>query len=61
MIIARCIDEIDDPRSTINRIFSLEALVLVIFSSVISGYDSVEEMVDFTELKFDWLNKWVDL
>lgn len=38
MITARCIDEIDDPRSTINRIFSLEALVLVIFSSVISGY-----------------------
>jgi len=61
MIINQCTDGISDPRSTTNQIYSLEALILIVFSSVISGYDAVEEMVNFAELKLDWLKKWVDL
>lgn len=46
MLIACCMTEITDPRKSTNRIYSLEALVLLIFSAVISGYDSIEDMVN---------------
>ncbi len=60
-MITDCLSEITDPRKNTNEVYSLESLVLIIFSSVISGYDTVEEMVEFTTLKLEWLNKWVEL
>ena len=61
MIIDCCITELADPRSNTNKVYSLDALILLIFSSVISGYDSIEGMIGFGELKQEWLNKFVKL
>jgi predicted transposase YbfD/YdcC len=60
-MINECFGEIEDPRSHTNKIYSLEALLLIIFSAVISGYDSAEEMSEFATLKLSWLQQFVDL
>ena len=61
MIIDCSVIELSDPRNNKNRIYSLESLILIIFSSVISGYDSIDSMIEFTDLKIDWLRKFVEL
>ena len=61
MIIDCCVTEITDPRNNTNKIYSLEALILLIFSSVISGYDSIAGMIGFGELKKELLNRFVGL
>lgn len=61
MIIEACINQITDPRGQKNQRYSLSSLVLIIFSSVISGYDSIDSMVEFTKLKLDWLRQFVTL
>ena len=61
MTIDYCITEISDPRSNINKVYPLDALILLIFSAVISGYDSIEGMLGFGKLKQEWLNKFVQL
>lgn len=35
--------------------------MLIIFSSVVSGYDTPDSMVEFTKLKLDWLRQFVEL
>ncbi len=61
MIIDTCTANLTDPRKKTNQRYTLNSLVLIIFSSVISGYDSAEEMAEFAKLKIDWLRKFVDL
>lgn len=61
MIIDKCIEALTDPRKKTNQRYSLSSLILIIFSSVISGYDSAEEMAEFARLKLDWLQKFVDI
>ena len=61
MIISTCTEHLTDPRKQKNQRYSLNSLVLIIFSSVISGYDSAEEISEFAKLKIDWLRKFVDL
>lgn len=52
---------IEDPRSTKNRVYSTESLLLIIFSSVVSGYQSVEDMLAFADARLEWLKKFVEL
>ena len=52
---------ISDPRNDKNQVYSLDSLLLIIFASVLSGYDSVDEMCEFARLKLDWFNKFVKL
>lgn len=61
MIIDCCVTEITDQRSNTNKVYSVEALMLLIFSAAISGYDSIEGIIGFGELKQEWLNKFVKL
>jgi len=61
MIIDCCVTQITDRRKDINKKYSLESLVLLIFSAVISGYESIEDIILFGELKQAWLNKFVSL
>ena len=58
MEIDRIVSIISDPRKDKNRKYSLQELVLIIFSSVISGYYEPDEMADFARLKLDWLRKF---
>jgi len=50
-----------DPRSTKNRVYSTESLLLIIFSSVVSGYHTVDDMLAFADAQLDWLKKYVKL
>lgn len=50
-----------DPRNQKNQCYSLESLLLIVFASTISGYDSLEGMVEYAQLKLDWLNQFVEL
>jgi predicted transposase YbfD/YdcC len=52
---------VTDPRKDVNKKYSLESLIAIIFSSVISGYSAVEEMVKFAHMKLAWLQRHVDL
>ncbi len=61
MTIESCISIISDPRNDKNKYYALESLVLIIFSSVISGYDTIDGMVEYARLKIDWLKKFVPL
>lgn len=56
MNIEDCTIHITDPRKLKNQKHSFESLLLIIFSSVISGYDTPDTMVEFSKLKFKWLN-----
>ena len=56
-----CTKYIRDPRDEKNQNYSLESLILIIFSSVISGYDTPRGMSKFSELKLDWLQKHTDI
>lgn len=52
---------LEDPRSTKNRRYSTESLLLIIFSSVVSGYHTVDDMLAFADAQIEWLRKYVDL
>ena len=56
-----CVKAITDPRNTKNQRYSLESLLLIIFSSVVSGYDSPRSISKFAELKIKWLQKYVPI
>lgn len=56
-----CASAIRDPRQPINQKHSLESLVLIVFSSIISGYDSPSSMSEFAAMKLDWLKKFTDI
>ena len=56
-----CVSAIRDPRQPINQKHSLESLVLIIFSSTISGYDSPSSMSEFAAMKLDWLKQYTDI
>lgn len=59
--ISLCTAHILDPRNNKNQVYSLDSLLLIIFSSVISGYDTPDTMVEFAKLKQDWLQQYVSL
>lgn len=61
MNISRCTAYISDPRNSKSQLYPLESLLMVIFSSVISGYDTPDTIVEFAKLKQEWLNKYVQL
>ncbi|MCH9691165.1 MAG: transposase family protein [Gammaproteobacteria bacterium] len=50
-----CTQFINDPRNSKNQTYSLENLILIIFSAAISGYGIPRNMSKFAELKPDWL------
>ncbi len=52
---------ITDPRQSKNQQYSLQSLMLIVFSSVISGYDTPDSMVEFAKLKLDWLRQYTEL
>ena len=52
---------VTDPRDTKNQKYSLSSLLLITFSAVISGYDSIDDMLEFARLKLEWLQKYVPL
>lgn len=52
---------ITDPRQDKNKKYTLSSLMLIIFSSMVSGYDTPESMVEFAKLKLDWLRKFTVL
>ncbi len=49
---------INDPRNGKSQRYSLFELVLIVFSSVISGYDTPDQMREFASIKIDWLRKF---
>ena len=53
--------EVTDPRQAKNQKYSFESLMLIAFSSIISGCESVEEINLFAKTKLDWLRKFVEL
>ncbi|WP_422382585.1 transposase family protein [Marinicellulosiphila megalodicopiae] len=61
MNISSCTAHITDSRQTKNQKYSLESLMLIIFSSVISGYDTPNSMAEFAKIKQTWLQKYVTL
>ncbi len=61
MNISACTASIRDPRQGINQKHSLESLLLIVFSSIISGYDSPNSMSNFAAMKLDWLQKHTDI
>ena len=61
MNISSCTAHITDSRQAKNQKYSLESLVLIVFSSVISGDDSPNSMLEFAQLKKTWLQKYVEL
>ena len=61
MNIKACTLHIEDPRGEKNRVYPLEGLLFLVFSSVLSGYDSVDSMIEFGRVKLDWLQKYVNL
>lgn len=61
MNIQSCTAHVTDPRSTKNQRYSLASLMLIVFSSAISGYDTPESMVEFAKLKHKWLQQHVTL
>ena len=61
MDIEACTLHIKDPRNEKNRVYSLDSLLFLVFSSVLSGYDSVDSIVEFGQLKLGWLQKYVHL
>jgi len=57
-----CIQKhINDNRSQAHISYSLESLVFIIFSAVLSGYYSSREISEFAKVKFDWISKHVEL
>lgn len=56
-----CMDHITDPRDEKNQVYSLGSLVLIVFSAVISGFDTIDTMLEFARRKIDWLRKYVEL
>lgn len=58
MEIEGLISVISDPRDDKNKTYSLLELILVVFSSVISGYDTPRGMAGFAKLKIEWLRKF---
>lgn len=61
MDLESCTIHITDPRKSKNLQYSLQSLMLIVFSSVISGYDTPSGMAEFAKIKLDWLRKFVDL
>lgn len=61
MNVEACTKRITDPRKPKNRYYRLDSLIFLIFSAVISGYDTTESIVEFGRLKLNWLQKHVDL
>ncbi|WP_406802471.1 transposase family protein [Alkalimarinus alittae] len=51
MDIEACSLHITDPRNPKNQKYLLSNLILITFSSVISGYDTPDSMVEFAKLK----------
>lgn len=52
---------ITDPRDSKNQKYSLASLLLIVFSSAISGYDSIDDMREFAHMKLQWLQRYVDI
>lgn len=61
MTLDECTAHITDPRRDKNKKYALSSLLLIIFSSTISGYDTPEAMVEFAKLKHEWLQRFVTL
>lgn len=59
--IESCTLHITDPRHSKNQKYPFSSLMLIVFSSVISGYDTPDAMVEFAKLKQGWLQKYVTL
>lgn len=57
-MIEEIVSVISDPRSSKNQWYSLSELILIIFSSVICGYNEPDEMADFAKEKINWLRKF---
>lgn len=61
MNLSACTSVTRDPRNKKNRLYPLDGLLLLIFSSVVSGYDSIDSMVEFGNTKLKWLNQYVKM
>ena len=61
MNIASIQKHIQDTRSQAHISYSLESLVFIIFSAVLSGYYSSREISEFAKVKFEWISKHITL
>lgn len=61
MTLDKCTAHITDPRQHKNKKYTLSSLLLIVFSSTLSGYDTPEAMVEFAKLKHEWLQRFVTL
>ena len=61
MTFDECATHITDPRQDKDKKYALSGLLLIVFSSAISGYDTPEAMVEFARLKHEWLQRFVTL
>ncbi|WP_284285355.1 transposase family protein, partial [Marinibactrum halimedae] len=52
---------VTDPRDTKNQKYSLSSLLLITFSAAVSGYDSVDDILEFAQCKLNWLQQYTDL
>ncbi|WP_284285467.1 transposase family protein, partial [Marinibactrum halimedae] len=52
---------VTDPRDTKNQKYSLSSLLLITFSAAVSGYDSVDDILEFAQCKLNWLQQYADL
>ena len=58
MTFDQIVSVVTDPRKNKNQKYTLLELMLVVISSVISGYYAPDEMADFAKEKRGWLQKF---
>jgi predicted transposase YbfD/YdcC len=54
-------EEITDPRSDHTKLYSLESIIFLTLSAVLSGCNHFTEIAEFGIAKQDWLSKYVDV
>lgn len=52
--------ELKDPRNTKSQIYSLEDIVFLTISAVVSGCDTFVDIANFGKYRYDWLSKYVN-
>ncbi|HEY7773420.1 MAG TPA: ISAs1 family transposase [Marinagarivorans sp.] len=61
MNLSQITHHVTDPRDAKNQKYSLSSLLLIVFSAAVSGYDSVDDIVEFAQRKLTWLQQFTEL
>ena len=54
-------DQLEDPRSTVNRLHSLSSVIVIAIMAILSGAAGPTAIADWAKIKADFLTEWLSL